>query len=203
MLSIFFSLVQLNQSHGQFSASLRLPPGTLLACLLIRPRGLPGCENDETRPLDIARSGVCSPHLHSQPLVISGGCSGDDSSQHFRLFPWHYGNIMVCEKRIVEYLSYLVIFPLLCLCLITAWLAWRCVTNDKIKPTSSSGLNSRKRMEDRGDCLEVRPRPVVLVIGETGDKEEVSMVRRLQQSGLNTLSLGDPILQACVASTSK
>ena len=52
-------------------------------------------------------------------------------------------------------------------------------------------------MEARGDDLEDRPRPVVLVISEAGNKEEVSLVRRLRQSGLNTLCLGDPILQAC------
>ena len=57
-------------------------------------------------------------------------------------------------------------------------------------------MNSRKRIEDRGHGLEDRLRPVTLVIGETGDAEEVSLVRRLRQCGLNTLSLEDPILQA-------
>ena len=89
------------------------------------------------------------------------------------------------------------IFPLLCLCLITAWLAWRCA--HKNKPAPISGLSSRNRIEDSGHGLDAEDgrRPGAFVIGETRDAE-ASLVSSLQQSGHNNnvLSLGDPILQA-------
>lgn len=84
-----------------------------------------------------------------------------------------------------------------------AWLAWR-FADDKIQPVPSSGLSSKKKLEDGGHGLEVRPGAGVLVIGET-EEAEVSLVSSLQLIGLNSniLTLWDPIMQAFKTEASK
>ena len=89
------------------------------------------------------------------------------------------------------------IFPVLCSCLITAWLVCRSA-DDKYKRSGSGVARPSSDSETRSPGVEAggpRARPEVLVISEAGDTAEVSVIRSLQQAGCSTISLGDPLVQ--------
>ena len=70
------------------------------ACLVLRPRGLAGCEAEHGPPMSWCRS-----HLLTQPILITPSLAGcpSDHPQHHTQFPWHYGESHLLITMTEEY----------------------------------------------------------------------------------------------------